>query len=743
MGTIKRDKNLTGRGLAIAGIVAGFSGLALAIGLMVVVFLSIENFTIDSLSPAPAQPGELLAIKGEGFDRATALRVHLFDTNGYDITLTPAQVTDDAVIIAVPPYLDVERAVFASGTVAVELIREDDNTKTSNTVELAILDLPSFTAQPGTITVQFLQDAIEQIRDTKKHLKALQDLTSGSLSDPELLAALDKLELGYTTFKKEVELAMSTPGRTAQFAQVDGQMLSVDAATLAVTDRLLGSLMQSSVAVLGSKEQIQVMRSSSARVNLFAAPAHSDFAPAITGAASASILTDNCRRLEGLELSVAIACVQKRMSFTEGVLMSAELSNNLYFEKKFAERSIPIVSQLYFLVHVLPEISHAYQEDLDAITAATGKEEHEIAGALRAYYLDKLAGSILDLAFPFAGSAFGAAKDLIIGPPDDSAFRGIRLSEATTRHLVRAAAADEGRLPNKSGLDLIRCGDLCGKVRKDFAVLVGWGGDGSGTISSSPAGISCPGDCTEIYKEGVQQVVLTASSDEGSTFEGWSGACSGKGACVLPFGRDKAVTATFLIEDLREEPPAVAPTQAPLPEYEPVAPTQAPAVASETWVGKFSGKTVEMCHTQSEELSGDYQVTFTVEGSLAAALQADPSNWDLWIDPIDESSGTFSGTETVTAQSTDSQCKIFGASVSNVPILVNAKKDTFLIFSDGFSELLLPGYWEFYPDGRTMGSRGGSGDTLNLYPESISDTVISGTWEATAVREGTFTLTKK
>ena len=47
-------------------------------------------------------------------------------------------------------------------------------------------------------------------------------------------------------------------------------------------------------------------------------------------------------------------------------------------------------------------------------------------------------------------------------------------------------------------------------------------GTGSGTVTSSPAGITCPGDCSEPYSVGTS-VTLTATPDATSTFAGWTG----------------------------------------------------------------------------------------------------------------------------------------------------------------------------------------------------------------------------
>ncbi|MGA8849027.1 MAG: fibronectin type III domain-containing protein [Dehalococcoidia bacterium] len=61
-------------------------------------------------------------------------------------------------------------------------------------------------------------------------------------------------------------------------------------------------------------------------------------------------------------------------------------------------------------------------------------------------------------------------------------------------------------------------------------------GTGSGTVSASPPGPT--------YTAGTV-VTLAATPDTGSTFAGWSGACSGTGSCVVTMDWDKSVTATF------------------------------------------------------------------------------------------------------------------------------------------------------------------------------------------------------
>jgi len=67
-------------------------------------------------------------------------------------------------------------------------------------------------------------------------------------------------------------------------------------------------------------------------------------------------------------------------------------------------------------------------------------------------------------------------------------------------------------------------------------------GTGSGTVSSNPAGINCGSTCSGSFGG---SVTLTATPATGSTFAGWSGACTGTGTCTVTMDGAKNVTAVF------------------------------------------------------------------------------------------------------------------------------------------------------------------------------------------------------
>jgi hypothetical protein len=78
----------------------------------------------------------------------------------------------------------------------------------------------------------------------------------------------------------------------------------------------------------------------------------------------------------------------------------------------------------------------------------------------------------------------------------------------------------------------------------NHSLVVTKGGSGAGTVVSSPAGIDCGATCTASYVEGTS-VSLTATADPGSTFLGWTGDCTGLGACVVTLSAPRTVTALF------------------------------------------------------------------------------------------------------------------------------------------------------------------------------------------------------
>lgn len=82
-----------------------------------------------------------------------------------------------------------------------------------------------------------------------------------------------------------------------------------------------------------------------------------------------------------------------------------------------------------------------------------------------------------------------------------------------------------------------------------LTVSLGGNISGTGTVTSTPVGISCQlpqgsSACSAYFPPGTS-VQLTVTAGSGSVFAGWNGACSGTSTCALVMNADTSVGATF------------------------------------------------------------------------------------------------------------------------------------------------------------------------------------------------------
>jgi len=128
----------------------------------------------------------------------------------------------------------------------------------------------------------------------------------------------------------------------------------------------------------------------------------------------------------------------------------------------------------------------------------------------------------------FAGDTLGSSG---IAAPEDGSFVDAIMS-------FRGLAS--GAYPH----DRIGSEFTTGQV--DQTLTVSSTGSGFGAIASAPTGIDCGSICWHDFSAGAS-VTLNPTPQEGSSFAGWSGACSGTGSCTLTMNADQSVTATFTL----------------------------------------------------------------------------------------------------------------------------------------------------------------------------------------------------
>ncbi len=123
----------------------------------------------------------------------------------------------------------------------------------------------------------------------------------------------------------------------------------------------------------------------------------------------------------------------------------------------------------------------------------------------------------------------GATVTLTANPAAGSAFTGFK-------------GACTGTDPCTVTLDQAR--SVTANFTTAFALTVVKDGTGQGTVTSTPAAIDCGSNCSADIAAGTS-VTLTATPAAGSTFTGFTGACTGTGPCTVTLDQARSVTATF------------------------------------------------------------------------------------------------------------------------------------------------------------------------------------------------------
>jgi hypothetical protein len=121
---------------------------------------------------------------------------------------------------------------------------------------------------------------------------------------------------------------------------------------------------------------------------------------------------------------------------------------------------------------------------------------------------------------------------------------------------------------------------------------------GNGSVTSSPAGINCGATCSANFNSGTP-VTLTANHAAGASFIGWSGACSGTGACMVTMNMFKSVSAAFA--------------------------SSGDSSGGRTWVSATSGSDSNPCTRAAPCLTFAGAVAQTAAGGVISCL--DPGNF--------------------------------------------------------------------------------------------------------------------
>lgn len=124
------------------------------------------------------------------------------------------------------------------------------------------------------------------------------------------------------------------------------------------------------------------------------------------------------------------------------------------------------------------------------------------------------------------------------------AVKGDTAVEPDETFALRLSNASNAVIADGSGEATILNDDAPPPPPATHTLSVSRDGNGTGAVTSDPAGINCGSDCSEDYPVGTT-ITLTAAAAPGSAFTGWSGACAGAGTCTVTMDQARAVTAAF------------------------------------------------------------------------------------------------------------------------------------------------------------------------------------------------------
>lgn len=114
---------------------------------------------------------------------------------------------------------------------------------------------------------------------------------------------------------------------------------------------------------------------------------------------------------------------------------------------------------------------------------------------------------------------------------------GLYLGMANPMNLLTDLTDDKP----EGGWELIRL------TRHAIPLNVSLGGNGTGTVTSEPAGIDCGATCSASFDYGTT-ITLTPIAGVGSTFAGWSNVCFDLGPCAVDLREETSLTANFVLE---------------------------------------------------------------------------------------------------------------------------------------------------------------------------------------------------
>jgi len=569
-----------------------------------------------ALSKKSANPGEVLELTSSGLNPSASTYVVFKDLSGYEIKVLSASVTSKKVKVRVPVFLDTESYEIGSGTVFISIEQDVNGTKKifGPAINFQIKDLMQTDFEAGTITLEVIKQLQHLLDSASQSWEIVESASSGNVTTSSMQSELGALASQLNDLQTEVQQLMDGEIDSISLGKISDRSVYIDSASLAVLDSLFAAyLMQgqktSSSAPLKKLSKAAVSTSCNTS-SCLQEQLQENLAPSV-GQSTKTIFSTFDKLQEVLAAAIPItaagAVAFGALPAAAAISAAGTAGAVLFFTTTIAPGVIGLSALSFAEPFIELELGRPitiedYQSGFDHIQKGS---VDFLQGELEGKLLDGVltpAVADADLRDRFV-FVVGSAKTILnLQDPGNSASvtsQAFNNSQTIFTNMPQSyynlTYSTSGDGSGSVGLSSngISCGAGCSRYIRDLSVTLtatagsgssftGWsgacsgkgtctltmdsaksvtasfddtpetkysltvspGGQGTGTITSSPPGISCGSVCLATFSEGTS-VTLTATNADGSEFGGWSGACSGTGTCTVVMDGNKSITATI------------------------------------------------------------------------------------------------------------------------------------------------------------------------------------------------------
>ncbi len=215
-----------------------------------------------------------------------------------------------------------------------------------------------------------------------------------------------------------------------------------------------------------------------------------------------------------------------------------------------------------------------------------------------------------------AGVSLGADTGFVLGNASGVASSGM--------FTVAGKMTEDFTVPQIAHGTNVSAGLLL-RASPSYVLTVAKSGTGGGTVTSTTGGIDCGSTCTSTALAAGTTVTLAANAGAGSTFAGWSGACTGSTLTfAVTMDASRSCTAAFDLSS-GPTPPTPNPPAPPAPPPPPFVVNPPATVENASTVGSGSGS-VSFASSFTNTANLTFSAAPSAGGTLPSWLSFDPAS---------------------------------------------------------------------------------------------------------------------